>query len=99
MMKWKLIENKIVKKYDLRVTQEEMMEEAKRFVRSQYARYGQTPEDAEVEKIAGDILRKEKEAEKVAENIFYNKSLQLFREKFKLDRKEVTYNEFFGIKE
>lgn len=99
MMKWKLIENKIVKKYDLKVTREEMLEEAKRFVRSQYARYGQTPEEAEVEKVANDILGKEKEAEKVAENIFYTKSLNLFKEKFRLNRKEVTYNEFFGIKD
>ena len=99
MMKWKLIENKIVKKYDLRVTQEEMLEEAKRFVRSQYARYGQTPEEAEVEKVAADVLKKEKEAEKVAENIFYVKSLKLFKDNFKLNNKEVTYNEFFGIKE
>jgi trigger factor len=99
MMKWKLIENKIVKNYDLRVTQEEMLEEAKRFVHSQYARYGQTPDEAEVEKVATDILKKDKEAEKVAENVFYTKSLQLFKDKFKLNKKDVTYNEFFGIKE
>lgn len=99
MMKWKLIENKIVKAHDLRVTQEEMLAEAKRFVTSQYARYGQTPDEAEVNKIATDILKKQKEAEKIAENIFYVKSLQLFKDKFKLNNKEVTYNEFFGIKE
>jgi len=99
MMKWKLIENKIVKNNDLRVTHEEMLAEAKRFVHSQYARYGQTPDEAEVEKVAADILKKEKEAEKIAENVFYVKSLQLFKDKFKLNRKEVTYNEFFGIKE
>lgn len=99
MMKWKLIENKIVKNNDLKVTREEMIEEAKRFVHSQYARYGQTPDEAEVEKVANDILKKEKEAEKIAENIFYVKSLQLFKDKFKLNRKDVTYNEFFGIKE
>ena len=99
MMKWKLIENKIVKKYELKITREEMLEEAKRFVRSQYARYGQAPDEAEVEKVANDIISKEKEAEKVAENIFYTKSLNLFKEKFKLNRKEITYNEFFGIKD
>lgn len=99
MMKWKLIENKIVKNNDLRVTHEEMLEEAKRFVTSQYARYGQTPDEAEVLKVATDILKKEKEAEKIAENVFYVKSLQLFKDKFKLNKKDVTYNEFFGIKD
>ncbi len=99
MMKWKLIENKIVKNNNLNVTREEMLEEAKRFVRSQYARYGQTPDEAEVEKVAADIIKKEKEAEKIAENVFYVKSLDLFKNKFKLNKKDVTYNEFFGIKE
>lgn len=99
MMKWKLIENKIVKNNNLNVTREEMLEEAKRFVTSQYARYGQTPDEAEVAKVAADIIKKEKEAEKIAENVFYVKSLDLFKNKFKLNKKDVTYNEFFGIKE
>lgn len=99
MMKWKLIENKIVKNYELKISHEEMLEEAKRFVKNHYARYGQTPEEAEVTKVANEILSKEKEAEKIAENLFYVKSLALFKDKFKLNRKEVSYNDFFGIKE
>jgi trigger factor len=99
MMKWKLIENKIAKKHDLQVSNEEALEEAKRFVHSQYARYGQTPDAAEVEKVATDILKKDKEAEKIYENVFFVKSLNLFKNNFKLNNKEVSYNEFFGIKE
>ncbi len=99
MMKWKLIENKIIKNNDLKVSNEEATEEAKRFVRSQYARYGQIPEEKEIEKLAATILTKEKEAEKLYENLFYVKTLQLFKSNFKLNNKEVSYNEFFGIKE
>jgi trigger factor len=98
-MKWKLIENKIIKNNDLKVTQEEAIEEAKRFVRSHFARYGQTPSDEEVEKTAKDILGRDKEAEKLYENLFYTKILNLFKTNYKLNNKEVSYNEFFGIKE
>ncbi len=98
-MKWKLIENKIIKNNNLKVTQEEATEEAKRFVRSHFARYGQAPSDEEVEKTAKDILTKEKEAEKLYENLFYTKILNLFKSKYKLNNKETGYNEFFGIKE
>jgi trigger factor len=98
-MKWKLIENKIIKNNSITVTQDEAMAEAKRFVQSQYARQGQVAEDAEAEKIALSILGKEKEAEKLYENLYFTKVLQLFKEKFKLNNKEVSYNEFFGIKE
>lgn len=97
--KWKLIENKIIKQYDLKVTPEEGMEEAKRFVRSQYARYGQTPEEKDVENLAKSIMSKQQEAEKVYENLFKGKLLELFKNNFKLNKKEVSYNEFFGIKE
>lgn len=98
-MKWKLIENKIIKNHNLTVTAEEATEEAKRFVRSHFARYGQTPSDEEVEKTATSILQKEKEAEKVYENLYYSKVLALFKSNYKLNNKEVSYNEFFGIKE
>ncbi|MGZ3866377.1 MAG: trigger factor [Bacteroidia bacterium] len=98
-MKWKLIENKIIKNNNLTVTQDEAIAEAKRFVQSQYARQGQVADDAEAEKIAMSILAKEKEAEKIFENLYFVKILQLFKDKFKLNNKEVSYNEFFGIKE
>ena len=45
------------------------------------------------------ILQKEKEAEKVYENLYYSKVLALFKSNYKLNNKEVSYNEFFGIKE
>ena len=42
---------------------------------------------------------KEKEAEKLYENLYFVKILDLFKSNFKLNNKEVSYNEFFGIKE
>lgn len=98
-MKWKLIENKLIKDNDIKVTADEAKEEAARFVKSHYARYGQTPDEAEVEKAVKTILSKDKEAEKVYENLYHTKLMQFFKDKFKLEKKEVTYNEFFGIKE
>ncbi|HWY39041.1 MAG TPA: trigger factor, partial [Bacteroidia bacterium] len=98
-MKWKLIENKIIKSNNIAVTHDEAIAEAKRFVQSQYARQGQIAPEEEAEKLAATILAKEKEAEKLYENLYYLKLMQLFKDKFKLNNKEVSYNEFFGIKE
>ena len=98
-MKWKLIENKIIKTNSITVTHDEAMAEAKRFVQSQYARQGQVAEEAEAEKIAASLLSKEKEAEKLYENLYFVKILDLFKSKFKLNNKEVSYNDFFGIKD
>lgn len=98
-MQWKLIENKIIKDNELKVSNEEAIEEAKRFIKSQYARYGQTPTDEEIAKLTSTILTKESEVQKIYENLYFTKMLALFKEKFTLKNKEISYNEFFGIKD
>ena len=96
-MKWRLIENKIIKENNISVNADEAKEEAKAFIKSEYARYGQTPNEEDVDKIAKDILTKEKEAQKIFENLYAKKVLDLIKNNCKLESKEVSYNEFFGI--
>lgn len=96
-MKWRLIENKIIKDNDIKVSAEEATEEAKGFVRAEYARYGQQPQEEEVTKIAHSLLSKEKEAQRIFENLYSKKVLDLIKTSCKLENKEVSYNEFFGI--
>lgn len=96
-MKWKIIEGKIIRDNNVVVSPEEAAEEAKGFIRGEYARYGQTPNEEDVQKIAYDLLRKEKEAQKIFDNLYAKKVLDLIKNNCKLDSKEVSYNEFFGI--
>jgi trigger factor len=98
-MQWKLIENKIIKNNNLTVSIEEAKEEAASYVRSQFARYGQVPEDKEVAKIVDGILGKQEEAQKIFEGLYSKKVLDVLKTSCKLDTKEVSYNEFFGITE
>lgn len=98
-MQWKLIENKIIKNNNLSVSIEEAKEEAASYVRSQFARYGQVPEDKEVAKIVDGILGKQEEAQKIFEGLYSKKVLDVLKTSCKLDTKEVSYNEFFGITE
>lgn len=94
-MQWRLIENKIIKDNGIQVAAEEATEEAKTFIKSEYARYGQVPTDEDLEKISKDLLSKEKEAQKIFENLYSKKVLQLVKEKCSLETKEVSYDEFF----
>jgi trigger factor len=96
-MKWKLIENKIIKGNNITVDIAEAKAEASNYVRSQYARYGQTPDETEVAKIADSILAKREEAQKIFEGIYSKKVLDVLKTSCKLENKEVSYNEFFGI--
>jgi len=98
-MQWKLIENKIIKNNNIAVTIDEAKEEASNYVRSQFARYGQMPEENEVSKIVDGILAKQEEAQKIFEGLYSKKVLDVLKTSCKLDTKEVSYNEFFGITE
>ena len=94
-MQWRLIENKIIKDNEIKVDGEEAKDEAKAFIRSEYARYGQNPTEDDLEKISKDILSKEKEAQRIFENIYSKKVLDLIKQKCTLNTIEVSYDEFF----
>lgn len=94
-MQWRLIENKIIKDNSIQVSGDEAKEEAKLFIKSEYARYGQTPTEEDLEKISKDLLSKEKEAQRIFENLYSKKVLGLIKEKCTLQTKEVSYDEFF----
>ncbi len=94
-MQWKLIENKIIKNNNVVVNAEEAAEEAKAFIRSEYAKYGQTPTEEDLAKITQSLLSKEKEAQKIYENIYTRKVLDLIKNNCSLNTKEVSYDEFF----
>ena len=94
-MQWRLIENKIIKDNNLSVSEEEAKAEAKAFVKAEYARYGQQPTEEDLEKISNDILAREKDAQRIFENLYSKKVLDLIREKCTLNTKEVSYDDFF----
>ncbi|MCF8423156.1 MAG: trigger factor [Bacteroidia bacterium] len=98
-MQWKLIENKIIKNSNITVTADEAKVEAANYVRSQFARYGQVPDETEVAKITDGILSKEKEAQKIFEGLYSKKVIDVLKSSCTLDTKELSYNEFFGITE
>lgn len=94
-MQWKLIENKIIKDNNITVSADEAMEEAKSYIRSEYARYGQQASDEDLAKISATLLSKEKEAQKIYESVYSRKVLALIKSNCSLDTKEVSYDEFF----
>lgn len=94
-MQWKLIENKIIKDNSITVSAEEAIQEASGYIRSEYAKYGQQANDEEVSKIAASLLSKEKEAQKIYENMYTRKVLELIKSTCSLNTKEVSYDDFF----
>jgi len=92
--KWQLIENKIAKDNDLKVEREEVVAKTKELITGQMAQYGQNVDDEELNGIAERVLGNEEEAKRVSDQIFEQKLKNYFFTAFKIQEKEVSFDEF-----
>jgi trigger factor len=60
----------------------------------QMAQYGQMPEGVDLDQIAHNVLGNREEAERIGDQLFERKLLEYFKSSFKIDEKELTYDEF-----
>ncbi len=94
-LRWQLIKNKVAKDNDLKITDEEILAEAKAFTRAQFSQYGlYYATDEQVTSFAGDMLKKEDEARRIAEKVLDTRILDIIIEAVKVDDKKVSAEEF-----
>lgn len=94
-LRYQLIEGKISKDNDIKVSYEDLKSFAKGFIKTQMAQYGNpNPEDKELDEIADRVLGNQEEAKRLSDQLMNEKLLTFFKENVKLKEKEVTYEEF-----
>ncbi|MEM6719154.1 MAG: trigger factor [Bacteroidota bacterium] len=94
-LRYQLIQDKLVKDNEVKVEFEDLKEFAKQMIRVQMAQFGQlNPSDEELEGIAARILSNQDEVRRLTDQLLSQKLLELFKEKAKLETKEVTYENF-----
>jgi len=96
-LRWQLIENKLIRDNDIQVTADDAKEHVKEVLKDNYRKYGRNPEEVsenELNDTATRVLGKEEEAKKVFENLYAQKLMTLYRAKFAINPKQVTYEEF-----
>ena len=97
-LQWQLIENKILENYEVKVTQDDVLNQTKKLIGSQMKQYGQPEgDDAQLTDIATNILKNEEERKKIYDQIFDERTLDVYKENFKLTEKKVTYDEFVKL--
>ncbi len=97
-LKWQLIQNKIAKENDIKVENAELINYTKGLLVNQFAQYGMpAPEDKELEAQAQSVLQNKEEANKIYENLYGAKMLTFFKEKVKLNEKEMPYDDFVKV--
>jgi len=97
-LKWQLIENKIITNNNVKVETEEVIEYTKGLLKQQMESMGMpAPEDKELVETANRILQNQEEARNIYGMLFDTKLIALFKDKFKLKEKEVSYDDFIKI--
>ncbi len=94
-LRWQLIKNKIAKENDLKITDEEILAEAKSFTRAQFSQYGlYYATDEQITSFARDMLQKEDEARRIAEKVLDTRVLGIIIDAMKVDDRKVSAEEF-----
>jgi trigger factor len=94
-LKWQLIENKIIKDNDIKVTAEEVINYTKELLAMQYAQYGMmVPVEEELTAAAKKVLSNQDESTKLYETLYEMKVTAFLKENASIDEKEVSYDDF-----
>jgi trigger factor len=95
-LKWQLIENKILREKQIKISSEEVVEHVKQLLRAQFEKYGRTDvDDKELTETAQKVLAKEEEAKRIYDQLYDQRLMQVFKETFTIEQKEVSYDDFF----
>lgn len=94
-LKWQLIQNKLIKENNLKVEPEEAIAYTKSLLINQFAQYGMpAPEDTELESQAKNVLSNQEEANKIYDNLYSVKIMNLLKEMVKINEKAIPYDKF-----
>jgi trigger factor len=94
-LKWQLIRNKIARENDVKISEEELLQEAANITRNQFHQYGLFyATDEQINNYAKETLKREEDAKRIADKILEEKVIQLLKELVKLENKSVSIEEF-----
>ncbi len=97
-LKQQLIVNNIMREHNINVSDQEMKDHVKDLFVKRYMFDAMDEEKSkQLDTIAESVLKNKEEATKIYDQLFDNKVRELFKSKYKLDKKEVTYTEFVKI--
>lgn len=95
-LKWQLIENKIIRDNDIKVSQDELKEGVREQLRAQFAQYGiQQADDEMMDDMVEKFMKREEEVRRVNDQLYDNKVMEFFKSKATLNEKKTTSEKFY----
>ncbi|MCQ2185339.1 MAG: trigger factor family protein [Bacteroidales bacterium] len=97
--KWQLCVAALTKKFEVKLEEKDLMEEAKNFARYQYSMYGimNVPEDA-LESFAKNILQDQNNFQRIVENVQTKKVIAAVKEQITVKSKKISTEKFRDLK-
>ncbi len=93
--RWQLLESHLTKKYGIEVNPGEVNTHLEDYVKAQLKQYGQDEVPQEMlDQYVKNIASKEEEVKKVYDQLYDQKLLDLFKEKFTLKEQTISYDDF-----
>ena len=96
-MRWQLLQQAVMKDADMRVTAEELEDEAKRVIGAQYAQYGMPLEGEMLDNFAKNSLANEEERRRLADIIIERKVVDNLKPRVTIKDKSVNFEDFAKI--
>ncbi|MFV0530991.1 MAG: trigger factor [Flavobacteriales bacterium] len=94
-LRYQLVESKIAEKYTVKVEMDDIKTEASNLIKAQMAQFGQAnASDEEIEGIVNRVLQNQDESKRIANQVFGNKMLTIYKENMKFKTKKVNFEEF-----
>ncbi|MCB9204095.1 MAG: trigger factor [Flavobacteriales bacterium] len=95
-LKWQLIENKIIRDNDIRVSHDELKEGVREQLLAQFAQYGiQQADDEMMNDMVEKFMKREDEVRRVNDQLYDNKVMEFFKSKATLKEKKTTSEKFY----
>lgn len=95
-LRWQLVEEKIMEKYGLTLTNDEIKAKVAELLGMQFGG-GDTEDETQkriVEQVTESVMQNKEEVQRVADQIMEQKLMDLFNEKAKITNKKISYDDF-----
>ena len=96
-IKYQLIENKIARENDIKVSQDDIKEFARETVAAQMLQFGRQPDEKIMDQVTQNILQNKEEVSKMSNQIMSKKVIFVCREKTNFKQEEITFDNFVKI--
>lgn len=94
-LQWDLVRDNIAEKYEVKVSNEDVLDEARGVVARQLMQYGPNAlSDQIIDKYAQEVIKDDKNREMLVQNALSRKVFEVIKENVTLDDKEVSVEDF-----